>query len=150
MYGITGLVVGFPLDTGMGPDPSARKHRALISCQVKVRFQNPETAIKYRTTAHAISTIIREEKFGGLYKGITSPLVYHTTRQLFEVTIELFIFTQALNALLNGLVFASFQFFTKLQLDRGDDTPTLTQITLAGIGAGVAFSYVNCVKFTIF
>ncbi|KAG6917094.1 hypothetical protein DXG01_003914 [Tephrocybe rancida] len=95
----------------------------LNASTVKVRFQNPEMAVKYRTTTHAISTIIREEKFIGLFKGITSPL--------------------ALSAFTNGLVFASYRFFMKLQLDRGDATPTLTQVTLAGIGTGVVFSFLS-------
>ena len=32
-------------------------------------------AARYHSTSHAIATIIREERFIGLYKGITSPLV---------------------------------------------------------------------------
>ncbi|KAG5734748.1 hypothetical protein E4T56_gene15467 [Termitomyces sp. T112] len=87
---------------------------------VKVRFQNPQTAAKYRSTLDAVSTIIREERFFGLYKGITSPL--------------------ASSALLNGLVFASYRFFMKLQLDHNEATPTLTQITLAGVGTGIVSS----------
>lgn len=42
---------------------------------VKVRFQNPDIASKYKSTLHAITTIIKEENISGLYKGITSPLV---------------------------------------------------------------------------
>lgn len=42
---------------------------------VKVRFQNPGVDRKYHSTMHAITTIIREERFIGLYKGIMSPLV---------------------------------------------------------------------------
>jgi hypothetical protein len=42
---------------------------------VKVRFQSPAVAGKYRSTFHAITTIMQEERFIGLYKGITSPLV---------------------------------------------------------------------------
>jgi hypothetical protein len=43
--------------------------------KVKVRFQNPEIAGKYSSTFHAITTIIKEERFIGLFKGINSPLV---------------------------------------------------------------------------
>ncbi|TFK34034.1 carnitine/acyl carnitine carrier [Crucibulum laeve] len=103
--GMASLVVGFPFDT------------------VKVRFQNPETASKYRSTFHAITTIIREEKFIGLYKGITSPL--------------------ASVALMNGLVFASYRFFMKVQLASADSIPTLTQIALAGAGSGIVSSIVT-------
>lgn len=42
---------------------------------VKVRFQTPEIHAKYRSTFDALATIIRDERFSGLYKGITSPLV---------------------------------------------------------------------------
>jgi solute carrier family 25 (mitochondrial carnitine/acylcarnitine transporter), member 20/29 len=43
---------------------------------VKVRFQTPDLRQKYSSTFHALSTIVKEEKFVGLYKGITSPLVF--------------------------------------------------------------------------
>ncbi|XP_006461713.1 hypothetical protein AGABI2DRAFT_118570 [Agaricus bisporus var. bisporus H97] len=103
--GMAGLVVGFPFDT------------------VKVRFQNPEIARKYSSTFHAVTTIIKEERFIGLFKGITSPL--------------------ASVALMNGLVFASYRFFMKLQLENPESVPTLTQITLAGIGSGIVSSVVT-------
>ncbi|KAK0442419.1 hypothetical protein EV421DRAFT_1904199 [Armillaria borealis] len=64
--GIAGLVVGYPFDTGN-------------------LTWNPEMTGKYRSTMHALATIIKEERFIGMYKGITSPL------------------TNA--ALMNGLVF---------------------------------------------
>ncbi|KAF5379513.1 hypothetical protein D9615_006523 [Tricholomella constricta] len=49
----------------------------ILRVLVKVRFQNPETSFKYRSTVHAVTTIVREERFVGLYKGITSPLLEH-------------------------------------------------------------------------
>ncbi|KAK2467361.1 hypothetical protein APHAL10511_000596 [Amanita phalloides] len=97
--GIAGLVVGHPFDT------------------VKVRFQNPTLAGKYTSTAHAFVSIVREERFIGLYKGITSPLV----------TV----------ALLNSLVFASYSFFLKIQLESTDAIPTLIQVLIAGALTGV-------------
>ncbi|KAF8638409.1 hypothetical protein AX17_002234 [Amanita inopinata Kibby_2008] len=103
--GIAGLIVGYPLDT------------------VKVRFQSPLIAGKYHSTFHAVATIIREERFIGLYKGITSPL---TTA-----------------ALLNGVVFASYRFLMKVQLENSDAIPTLTQIALAGAGSGIVSSLVT-------
>jgi len=53
----------------------------LLLHPVKVRFQNPQIAQKYHSTLHAITTIIREERFSGLYKGISSPLVSHVLRR---------------------------------------------------------------------
>ncbi|KAK0202319.1 carnitine/acyl carnitine carrier [Desarmillaria ectypa] len=103
--GIAGLVVGYPFDT------------------VKVRFQNPEMTGKYRSTVHALATIIKEERFIGMYKGITSPL--------------------ATAALMNGLVFASYRFFIKSQLETSSSIPTLTQIALAGAGSGIVSSIVT-------
>ena len=44
-------------------------------CPVKVRFQNPHIASKYRSTVHAFFTIVREERIRGLYRGIAAPLV---------------------------------------------------------------------------
>ncbi|KAF8159263.1 carnitine/acyl carnitine carrier [Crassisporium funariophilum] len=103
--GIAGLVVGFPFDT------------------VKVRFQNPDIAGKYHSTLHAITTIIREERFTGLFKGITSPL--------------------ASVALMNGVVFASYRFFMKAQLESSNSIPTIAQIALAGAGSGIVSSIVT-------
>ncbi|ESK90703.1 mitochondrial carnitine acylcarnitine carrier protein cacl [Moniliophthora roreri MCA 2997] len=103
--GVAGLVVGFPFDT------------------VKVRFQSPEFTHKYRSTFHAITTIAREERFLGLYRGITSPI--------------------ATAALLNGLVFASYRFLLKFQLDSPTAAPTLSQIALAGAGCGIISSIIT-------
>ncbi|KAF8957139.1 carnitine/acyl carnitine carrier [Flammula alnicola] len=103
--GMSSLIVGFPFDT------------------VKVRFQSPEIAGKYHSTFNAITTIVREERFIGLYKGITSPL--------------------ATVALMNGLVFASYRFLLKLQLCHADSVPTIAQIALAGAGSGIVSSIVT-------
>ncbi|KIM90259.1 hypothetical protein PILCRDRAFT_811976 [Piloderma croceum F 1598] len=89
---------------------------------VKVRFQTPDLRQKYSSTFHALSTIVKEEKFVGLYKGITSPL--------------------ASCALLNGLIFASYHFFLRIQLDNAD-IPTLTQVTLAGVATGIVTSFIT-------
>ncbi|KDQ61793.1 hypothetical protein JAAARDRAFT_522497 [Jaapia argillacea MUCL 33604] len=103
--GMAALCVGYPFDT------------------VKVRFQNPETSAKYRTTFGAVGTIIREERFVGLYKGIGSPL--------------------AGCAFLNGLIFASYRFFMKVQLKSEKDVPTLAQVGLAGAGSGIVSSVIT-------
>ncbi|KAJ3837660.1 carnitine/acyl carnitine carrier [Lentinula raphanica] len=105
MGGAASLVVGFPFDT------------------VKVRFQSPEFAQRYSSTTNAFTTIVREEKFVGLFKGITSPL--------------------AAVALMNGLVFASYRFFLKVQLNDNSEIPTLSQIALAGTGCGVISSVIT-------
>ncbi|KAJ7623582.1 carnitine/acyl carnitine carrier [Roridomyces roridus] len=92
---------------------------------VKVRLQTPELAKMYKgSTARAITTIVQEERLVGLYKGISSPLL----------TV----------ALMNGLVFASYNFFLRLQL-QGSDTASasLTQITLAGVGCGIVSAAVT-------
>ncbi|KAJ7355677.1 carnitine/acyl carnitine carrier [Mycena albidolilacea] len=84
---------------------------------VKVRLQTPELAGHYRgSITRAIATIVNEERVFGLYKGITSPLLTF--------------------ALMNGLVFASYKFFLRLQCPLIADA-SLTQITLAGMGSGV-------------
>ncbi|KAJ7643299.1 carnitine/acyl carnitine carrier [Mycena polygramma] len=99
LAGTAGLVAGFPFDT------------------VKVRLQTPELAGHYRgSTAHAIATIVQEERVLGLYKGITSPLL----------TV----------ALMNGLLFASYNFFLRLQSPLTSDA-SLAQIALAGVGSGI-------------
>ena len=47
---------------------------------VKVRFQDPNTLARYSGTLNALSTIVREERFSGLYKGIMSPMVHIPVR----------------------------------------------------------------------
>ncbi|KIP01222.1 hypothetical protein PHLGIDRAFT_131326 [Phlebiopsis gigantea 11061_1 CR5-6] len=103
--GVAALTVGFPFDT------------------VKVRLQNPVIASRYSSVWHAFSTIVKEERVRGLYRGILSPL--------FTV------------APLNGVVFASYRFLLKIQLDHADVKPSLSQVTLAGIGCGVLASVVT-------
>ncbi|KAI0091404.1 mitochondrial carrier domain-containing protein [Irpex rosettiformis] len=103
--GIAALTVGFPFDT------------------VKVRLQNPEFASRYSSVWHAFTTIVREERIRGLFRGITSPLL--TT------------------APLNGVVFAGYGALLKMQLNNATDEPRLSQITLAGIGTGIIASVVT-------
>ncbi|KAI0249666.1 mitochondrial carrier domain-containing protein [Lactifluus subvellereus] len=108
--GVSGLVVGFPFDT------------------VKYRFQNPSPTARYHSTFHALTTITREERLHGLYKGISSPL--------------------ATAPLLNGMLFATYRFLMKLQtrLDHDhdpeggsqDEAPTLVQVFNAAAGCGLA------------
>ncbi|KAL5513443.1 hypothetical protein ACEPAH_3842 [Sanghuangporus vaninii] len=104
--GVAGLTIAHPFDT------------------VKVRLQNPEVSSKYRSTFHAFSTVIREERFRGLYKGIASPMLSC--------------------APLNGLVFASYHSFMRMQLKHPDHEPTIQQIGLAGVGTGIVSSSITC------
>ncbi|KAH8091678.1 carnitine/acyl carnitine carrier [Cristinia sonorae] len=103
--GVSALTVGFPFDT------------------VKVRFQDPSNVGKYRSTFHALTSIIRTEGTRILFRGITSPLI--TT------------------APLNGLVFASYRFFMRAQLSHQNDNPSLMQITLAGAATGIVGSLIS-------
>ena len=95
------------------------------------------------STANALVTIVREEKFVGLYKGVTSPLVCLNLKP--SPTGNMFsnrsYYDQATVAFLNGLVFASYRFFLKLQLDHGEAVPSLIQVALAGAGSGIVTSY---------
>ncbi|KAF7289409.1 hypothetical protein HMN09_01334200 [Mycena chlorophos] len=91
---------------------------------VKVRLQTPELSGHYAgSTLGAIATIVREERVLGLYKGIASPLL----------TV----------ALMNGLVFASYNFFLRLQCPGSTDNASLSQITLAGVGSGIVSAVVT-------
>jgi solute carrier family 25 (mitochondrial carnitine/acylcarnitine transporter), member 20/29 len=95
---------------------------------------------RYSGTFNAVSTIIREERFSGLYKGIMSPMVRALTgRILWTGTYNVI---QATCAFLNGLVFSSYRFLMKAQLSEDQVSPTLTQIFLAGAGTGMVGSYV--------
>ncbi|KAI9567092.1 mitochondrial carrier domain-containing protein [Boletus coccyginus] len=102
--GVVGLLVAHPFDT------------------VKTRLQNPVIYSKYKSTLDAFSTIIKEERFMGLYKGVVSPL--------------------ATCAFMNGLVFSSYKFFMRAQLDDPASVPSLTQVGLAGTGCGIVTSLI--------
>ncbi|ODN82987.1 hypothetical protein, variant 1 [Cryptococcus amylolentus CBS 6039] len=105
--GVAGLVVGQPFDL------------------VKSRFQSPSFSGKYTSTFGALSAILKEEKFRGLFKGVMSPM--------------------AGIAFINGVVFTSYSFFMKLQLPPGSQQePNLGQIYLAGTGSGVVASLLTC------
>lgn len=103
--GIAGIVVGQPLDT------------------VKTRLQTPNIGQHYQSTFHALITIIKQEDYRGLYKGVASPL--------------------ASCALLNGLIFASYGWFLNMQLDHSEQTPTLPQVMLAGVATGLVTSLIT-------
>ncbi|VDB87962.1 unnamed protein product [Peniophora sp. CBMAI 1063] len=103
--GVAAIAVGHPFDT------------------VKVRFQNPSTAGKYRSTFHALTTIVREEGPRGLFKGMASPM--------------------ASAPILNGFVFAIYGFLMKAQLRSENAVPTLTQVFLAGAGCGILSSAIT-------
>ncbi|OBZ73825.1 Mitochondrial basic amino acids transporter [Grifola frondosa] len=103
--GMAALTVGFPFDT------------------VKVRFQDPVIATKYRSTFNAFFKIMREERVRGLYRGIAAPLMTA--------------------APLNGLLFSSYRFLMKIQLDDENSVPTLNQIHTAGAGTGMISSLIN-------
>ncbi|KAI8336705.1 mitochondrial carrier domain-containing protein [Chlamydoabsidia padenii] len=109
--GLAGLVVGHPFDT------------------VKVRLQSRELASRYKGTWHCCKTIIRQEKFLGLYKGMASPA--------------------AGVAGVNALVFGSHSYFMALQARHRSQTDEhsslpLRDIFFAGLGAGLITSLVTC------
>nr|XP_019051112.1 carnitine/acyl carnitine carrier [Kwoniella bestiolae CBS 10118]OCF30042.1 carnitine/acyl carnitine carrier [Kwoniella bestiolae CBS 10118] len=105
--GAAGLVVGQPFDV------------------VKVRYQTPEYAGRYKSTFGALGAIVKEEKVKGLFKGVTSPMVS--------------------SCFINGVVFTSYSFFMKLQLNPdSSNEPSLGQIFLAGAGSGVVAATLTC------
>lgn len=115
-----------------------------LTCDVlvKVRLQNPEVASKYRSSIHAFTTIVREERVRGLFRGITSPLV-RTLPAISVGVLTIVIDTvQLTTAPLNGVVFAAYRFFLKIQLDDPTIPPSLFQVTLAGVGCGLLASCV--------
>ncbi|RPD57283.1 mitochondrial carrier [Lentinus tigrinus ALCF2SS1-7] len=109
--GMAAVVVGYPFDT------------------VKVRFQNPQTASRYRSATHAFFTIVREERIRGLYRGIAAPLAGAPP--------------------LNGIVFSSYRSLLHAQLDDDNAIPTLTQVNLAGAGTGIISSYVPSLPYCL-
>ncbi|KAF9318477.1 hypothetical protein BGZ91_005158, partial [Linnemannia elongata] len=91
---------------------------------VKVRLQSKELAAKYSGTWNCFSTILKQEKVKGLYKGMASPMVGV--------------------ALVNALLFGVYGFFMDIQMKNPGDDPTLMQIYLAGTGSGIVNSFISC------
>ncbi|KAG0352875.1 hypothetical protein BGZ54_002538, partial [Gamsiella multidivaricata] len=103
---VAGLCVGHPWDT------------------VKVRLQSKELASRYSGTWNCFTTILKQEKVKGLYKGMASPMVGV--------------------ALVNALLFGVYGFFMDIQMANPADDPTLLQIFIAGTGSGVVNSFISC------
>ncbi|GAA5973159.1 hypothetical protein JCM21900_003680 [Sporobolomyces salmonicolor] len=108
--GIASLLTGHPFDT------------------IKVRLQTQRQVTDgrekyYRNAWHAFARVVREEKVGGLYKGVTSPMLGV--------------------ALINASVFSSYKFAMNLQLSSPSEEPTLGQITVAGAASGVFTSFIT-------
>jgi solute carrier family 25 (mitochondrial carnitine/acylcarnitine transporter), member 20/29 len=108
-----------------------------IHVLVKVRFQDPATASKYSSTTNALSTIIKEERISGLYKGVTAPMVCWTVHAYISTQLDLL---QLGCAILNGIAFGTYGFFMKAQLQNDQKEPNLSQVFIAGAGSGVVSS----------
>ncbi|KAJ3330043.1 hypothetical protein HDU76_006539 [Blyttiomyces sp. JEL0837] len=106
--GAAGVVVGHPLDT------------------IKVRLQTQAMQAgpkRYTGTVNCLLTIVREEKFSGLYKGMASPLIGV--------------------AVINSLLFGVYGWF--LHHINGDrPTPTVSAIFWAGCASGLINAFVSC------
>ncbi|KAI9091139.1 mitochondrial carrier domain-containing protein [Phlyctochytrium arcticum] len=100
-YVCAGVLAGHPLDT------------------IKVRLQSQTAGGRqYRGAFHCMTSIIREERFRGLYKGMASPLVGV--------------------AVINSLLFGVYGFFLR-HIGSGEDS--LVSIFCAGSAAGVINSF---------
>ena len=73
LAGVAAVVVGFPFDTGNAALSFALFVAYILS--VKVRYQAATASRSYRSTFHALLTILREERLGGLYRGVFAPIV---------------------------------------------------------------------------
>ncbi|KAI8877693.1 mitochondrial carrier [Backusella circina FSU 941] len=98
---------------------------------VKVRLQSRELASRYKGTWDCFSTIVRQEKFLGLYKGMMSPAVGV--------------------AAVNAIVFGSYTYLLECQAERHSNPaaynlarPPLLDVLIAGMGAGLVTSIVTC------
>ncbi|ORX57005.1 mitochondrial carrier [Hesseltinella vesiculosa] len=98
--GLAGLVVGHPF--------------------VKVRLQSRELASRYAGTWNCFRTIIQQEKFFGLYKGMAGV------------------------AIVNALVFGSHSWLMELQAKHNGAPSPLRDTFIAGLGAGAITSLVTC------
>ena len=112
MVGLAGVVTGHPFDT------------------VKVRLQSFSSTARdhrpaYQNTLQTFTTIIRNETFRGLYKGMVAPMAGVVT--------------------INALLFGLYGFLLDVQ-QRGstDKTATMLHIFWAGFGSGLGNSLISC------
>jgi solute carrier family 25 carnitine/acylcarnitine transporter 20/29 len=92
---------------------------------IKVRLQTQPTDVKelkYKGTVHAFSTIVKEEGFGGLYKGVQSPLLGM--------------------AFLNSVLFLSYG-QAKAWMQTGNEPLTIRQLWTCGAIVGVCVAVVE-------
>ncbi|OQV12130.1 Mitochondrial basic amino acids transporter [Hypsibius exemplaris] len=100
--GCAGVIVGYPLDT------------------VKVRLQTQSAAAPlYKGTYHCLSTIVKNESFWGMYKGMSSPLCG----------------VAVINAIVFGVYGNSMRYLQQ---------NTLTNNLIAGSFAGAVQSLISC------
>ncbi len=96
---------------------------------------------KYRSTMHALGTIVKEERFIGLYKGITSPLVCRPCHT--NMTLDALIPVSGHRCPNEWPSVRLIQVFHEDPIREQSSIPTLTQIALAGAGSGIVSSYVS-------
>ena len=133
----SGLLVAHSFDTGT----SSHQCQVLMFHSVKTRLQNPIIYSKYKSTLQgdAFGSIVREERFTGFYKPLFRPsYVDYVPSAL--LPSHLHPHRQATCAFMNGLVFSSYKFFMRAQLDDPSSVPSLTQVGLAGAGCGIVTS----------
>ncbi|GAB6020328.1 hypothetical protein CHUAL_003041 [Chamberlinius hualienensis] len=103
MIGMAGVVVGYPLDT--------------IKVHLQTQdYKNP----KYRGTWNCFTTILKQESFYGLYKGMTSPM--------------------AGVAVVNAIAFGV---YGNVQRLISNDKESFTSVTIAGASAGFCQALVS-------
>lgn len=101
------VVVGHPFDT------------------LKVRLQTQPDPPKYRNAFDCFKTIVREEGFRGLYKGVNSPLMGV--------------------GVCNAILFSTNGHFRRMfQGDNATRPLTLSEIATAGAFTGVVMSFFSC------
>ncbi|KAI8818299.1 mitochondrial carrier domain-containing protein [Fimicolochytrium jonesii] len=91
-----------------------------ITHRVRLQSQH-ETGKRYRGTVHCMTSIVREERFRGLYKGMASPLVGV--------------------AVINSLLFGVYGYFLR-HIGSGEDS--ILSIAAAGSASGFINAFFSC------
>ncbi|KAJ3063869.1 hypothetical protein HDU98_000369 [Podochytrium sp. JEL0797] len=106
--GVAGVVVGHPLDT--------------VKVRLQAQAMTQANQRKYSGVVNCVATILKEEKFKGLYKGMASPIVGV--------------------AAINSLLFGVHGWF--MHHLAGENTPSVANIFWAGCGSGFVNAFLSC------
>jgi hypothetical protein len=137
---MAGLVVGFPFDTGALYYPQERNLVADFTMDVVPSESTVPKPCYSEQIQFNMECFIDHHPRRALFWSVQRDHLAISMVSLPRACRKAYRMIQATVALMNGLVFASYHFLMKLQLEHANAIPTLGQIALAGAGSGIISS----------